>query len=103
MWNIRDDGHRNILHDIAIMAHQKEVIRFILLLQGSKELLIQQDIFGHTALHYIAKCGCYVEEIMNMGELDWKMSNFMNMTPVDILLDGSGKAIGDQVHAYIPF
>lgn len=92
LWNNHESRvHQNILH-IAVVAHQKEVIKFILSLDGIKELLIRGDKCGNTPLHYIAMYGCYVEALMDIRELDWKISNFNNITPIDILLDGTGEA-----------
>ncbi|KAK1382997.1 hypothetical protein POM88_020732 [Heracleum sosnowskyi] len=83
---IVDVGGRNILH-IAMKQGQKEMIRFILS-QGSRainKLLIQRDKEGNTPLHFIAKFGCYVRELMDLREVDWEVLNHKNLTPLDLL------------------
>lgn len=79
------NGH-NILH-IAVRQEQKEVIRFTLSLgcKAIKNLLIQENKKGNTPLHWIAKLGCYVKELMDLSTVDWDVLNSQGLTPLDIL------------------
>ncbi|WOH16483.1 hypothetical protein DCAR_0936038 [Daucus carota subsp. sativus] len=95
--DIVDSRGQNILH-IAIWQDQKEVIRFILSQgrEGITDLLIQRDKKGHTALHLIAKLGCYVEELMNLRTVDWMVQDSKGRTPLDVLNNGLD-TLADQV------
>ncbi|KAK1401184.1 hypothetical protein POM88_000789 [Heracleum sosnowskyi] len=82
-----DARGENVFH-IAAEKRQKEVIKLILSrgYKASSNLLIQREKKeGNTPLHFIAKCGCYVKELMDLTTLDWEVVNYSNKTPLDLL------------------
>ncbi|KAL8110483.1 hypothetical protein AgCh_026266 [Apium graveolens] len=83
LWEIVDVRGQNILH-IAVERNKKGVIRFILSqgCKASNNLFIQRDVEGNTPLHFIAKLGCYVQELMDLKALDWEVLNYDNFTPL---------------------